>query len=551
MTERESMAYDVVIVGGGPAGLAAAIRFKQLGQEQGHEVSVCVLEKGSEIGAHILSGAVIDPKAIDELIPDWRDRDCPAAEVPVTENHHWILTAGKKIEFPHFLLPPFMHNEGCYTGSLGNFCRWLAGQAEMLGVEIFPGFAAAEVLFNDDGSVKGVATGDMGVRRDGTHGPAYQPGMELHAKYTFFAEGVRGHLSKQLIRHFDLAKDSQPQVYGLGIKELWDIDPAKHVPGRVIHTQGWPLTDAWGGGFLYHQANNQVALGFVTALSYSNPYLEPFQEMQRWKQHPAIREILEGGRRVSYGARAINEGGLQSVPKLTFPGGALIGCSAGFVNVPRIKGSHTAMKTGMMAAEAAFAAVKGGSEGRDELTGYEAAYQTSWVRKELETVRNAEPSVAKFGGVLGTLYSGIDLWAHHLGIKLPWTFKHHADNEKLWRKEHVHPIAYPKPDGVISFDKLSSVFLSNTNHEEDQPIHLTLKDADVPITVNLALYDAPEQRYCPAGVYEIVGREEGSPRLQINAQNCVHCKTCDIKDPTQNINWVVPEGGGGPNYPNM
>jgi electron-transferring-flavoprotein dehydrogenase len=551
MTERESMAYDVVVVGGGPAGLAAAIRFKQLGQEQGHEVSVCVLEKGSEIGAHILSGAVIDPKAIDELIPDWRERDCPAAEVPVTENHHWVLTAGKKIEFPHFLLPPFMHNEGCYTGSLGNFCRWLAGQAEMLGVEIFPGFAAAEVLFNDDGSVKGVATGDMGVRRDGTHGPAYQPGMELHAKYTFFAEGVRGHLSKQLIRHFELAKDSQPQVYGLGIKELWDIDPAKHVPGRVIHTQGWPLTDAWGGGFIYHQANNQVAIGFVTALSYKNPYLEPFQEMQRWKQHPAIRAILEGGRRVSYGARAINEGGLQSVPKLTFPGGALIGCAAGFVNVPRIKGSHTAMKTGMMAAEAAFAAVKGGSEGRDELGAYEAAYQDSWVKKELEVVRNAEPSVAKFGGVFGTLYSGIDLWAHHLGIKLPWTFKHHPDNEQLWRKEHVHPIAYPKPDGVISFDKLSSVFLSNTNHEEDQPIHLTLKDADVPITVNLALYDAPEQRYCPAGVYEIVGREEGSPRLQINAQNCVHCKTCDIKDPTQNINWVVPEGGGGPNYPNM
>ena len=551
MTERESMAYDVVIVGGGPAGLAAAIRFKQLGQEQGHEVSVCVLEKGSEIGAHILSGAVVDPKALDELIPDWRDRDCPMAQVPVTENHHWVLTKGKKIEFPHFLLPPFMNNEGCYTGSLGNLCRWLAGQAEGVGVEIFPGFAAAEVLFNDDGSVKGVATGDMGVRRDGTHGPAYQPGMELHAKYTFFAEGVRGHLSKQLIRHFELAKDSDPQVYAIGVKELWDIDPAKHVPGKVIHTQGWPLTDATGGGFLYHQANNQVALGFVTALAYKNPYLEPFQEMQRWKLHPAIREILEGGRRVSYGARAINEGGLQSVPKLTFPGGALIGCSAGFVNVPRIKGSHTAMKTGLMAAEAAFAAVKGGSEGRDELTAYTAAYEASWVRKELETVRNAEPSVAKFGAFFGTLYSGIDLWAHHLGLKLPWTFKHHPDNEQLWRKDHVHPIEYPKPDGVITFDKLSSVFLSNTNHEEDQPIHLTLKDADVPITVNLALYDAPEQRYCPAGVYEIVGREEGNPRLQINAQNCVHCKTCDIKDPTQNINWVVPEGGGGPNYPNM
>jgi electron-transferring-flavoprotein dehydrogenase len=551
MSDRESMAYDVVIVGGGPAGLAAAIRLKQLAQEQSHELSVCILEKGSEIGAHILSGAVVDPKALDELIPDWRERDCGMAQVPVTENHHWVLTEGRKIEFPHFLLPPFMHNEGCYTGSLGNLCRWMAGQAEALGVEIFPGFAAAEVLFNDDGSVKGVATGDMGVRRDGTRGANYQPGMELHAKYTFFAEGVRGHLSKQLIRQFELAKNSQPQVYGIGIKELWDIDPAKHVPGRVIHTQGWPLTDAWGGGFIYHQANNQVALGFVVALSYKNPYLEPFQEMQRWKLHPAVREILEGGRRVSYGARAINEGGFQSVPKLTFPGGALIGCSAGFLNVPRIKGSHTAMKSGMMAAEAAFAAVKGGSEGRDELTAYEAAYQDSWVRKELETVRNAEPGVAKFGGVFGTLYSGIDLWAHHLGIKLPWTFKHHADHEQLWRKEHVHPIDYPKPDGIITFDKLSSVFLSNTNHEEDQPIHLTLKDADVPIAVNLALYDAPEQRYCPAGVYEIVGRDEGNPRLQINAQNCVHCKTCDIKDPTQNINWVVPEGGGGPNYPNM
>ncbi|HET9159721.1 MAG TPA: electron transfer flavoprotein-ubiquinone oxidoreductase [Caulobacteraceae bacterium] len=544
------MPYDVVIVGGGPSGLSAAIRLKQLAAESGRELSVCVLEKGSEIGAHILSGAVIDPKALDELIPDWREQDGHPLTVPVTENHHWVLTEGKKLEFPHFLMPPFMNNKGCYTLSLGNLCRWLAGQAEALGVEIFPGFAAAEVLFNEDGSVKGVATGDMGVARDGTRKASYQPGLELHARYTFFAEGVRGHLSKQLIRMFDLAKDSQPQVYGIGIKELWDIDPAKHVPGRVIHTQGWPLTDAWGGGFLYHQANNQVALGFVTALSYKNPYLSPFDEMQRWKLHPAIREVLEGGRRVAYGARAINEGGWQSVPKLSFPGGALIGCSAGFVNVPRIKGTHTAMKTGMMAAEAAFAAIGADRQG-DVLTAYEDAYKASWVHDELYRVRNAEPGIAKFGGTLGTLYSGIDLWAHYLGLKLPWTFKHHADHEQLWRKEHAHPIAYPKPDGKITFDKLSSVFLSNTNHEEDQPIHLTLKDPSVPVTVNLPLYDEPAQRYCPAGVYEIVGQEEGEPRLQINAQNCVHCKTCDIKDPTQNIVWVTPQGGEGPVYNGM
>ncbi len=551
MSERESMPYDVVIVGGGPAGLSAAIRLKQLANEAGRELSVCVLEKGSEIGAHTLSGAVIDPKGLDELLPNWRELDCPLAETPVTENHHWVLTSDKKkVEFPHFLLPPFMHNKGCYTASLGNVCRWLAGQAEMLGVEIFPGFAAAEVLFNEDGSVKGVATGDMGVGRDGQRKDSYQPGLELHAKYTFFAEGVRGHLSKQIIRHFELAKNSQPQVYGIGIKELWDVDPVKHVPGRVIHTQGWPLNDAWGGGFIYHQANNQVAIGFVVALSYKNPYLSPFDEMQRWKLHPEIRELLEGGRRVAYGARAINEGGYQAVPKLAFPGGALIGCSAGFVNVPRIKGTHTAMKTGMMAAEAAFAAVLADRQ-HDELTAYQAAYDTSWVRDELYQVRNIEPSVAKFGGTLGTLYSGVDLWAHNLGIKLPWTFKHHPDHAQLWRKEHVHPIDYPKPDGKITFDKLSSVFLSNTNHEEDQPIHLTLKDPAVPTRINLPLYDEPAQRYCPAGVYEIVGREEGEPRLQINAQNCVHCKTCDIKDPTQNINWVVPEGGGGPNYPNM
>ena len=542
------MAYDVVIVGAGPAGLAAAIRLKQLAADAGREITVCVLEKGSEVGAHILSGAVIDPIALDELIPDWRDRDCPLT-VPVTENHHWFLTERGKIAMPHIFTPSFMHNKGTYTGSLGNLCRWLGAQAEELGVEIFPGFAAAEVLFHEDGRVKGVATGDMGIARDGTRKPDYQPGMELHAAYTFFAEGARGSLTKEVKRQFDLERDCQPQVYGLGIKELWDIDPAKHVPGRVIHTQGWPLGSEVGGGFLYHQANGQVALGFVVGLGYRNPYLSPFQEFQRWKQHPAIRPILEGGKRVSYGARAINEGGWQAVPKLAFPGGALIGCSAGFVNVPRIKGSHTAMKSGMLAAEAAFAALGEGRSG-DELSAYQPAVEASWIATELKKVRNAEPAVAKAGPLVGTIWAGVDMWMRQLHIGLPYTLKHHRDCATLWRKDMVKPIDYPKPDGVISFDRLSSVFLSNTNHEEDQPIHLTLKDASVPVDVNLALYDAPEQRYCPAGVYEIV-EEAGAPRLQINAQNCVHCKTCDIKDPTQNINWVVPEGGGGPNYPNM
>ena len=550
MTTREAMPYDLVIVGGGPAGLSAAIRAKQVAAGRGAEISVCVLEKGSEIGAHILSGAVVDPRALDELIPDWREQGCPMAEVPVTENHHWVLTKGRKTEFPHALMPSFMNNEGTYTGSLGNLCRWLAGQAEGLGVEIFPGCAAAEVLFNDDGSVKGVATGDMGVQRDGSHGPNYQPGLELHAKYTFFAEGVRGHLTKQLIHRFDLRANSQPQTYGIGIKELWDIKPENHVPGRVIHTQGWPLTDAWGGGFLYHQANNQVALGFVVALSYRNPHLSPFEEMQRWKTHPEIRKILEGGRRVSYGARAINEGGWQAVPKLVMPGAALIGCSAGFVNVPRIKGTHTAMKTGMMAAEAAVDAIAANRVG-DELSAYAAAYEQSWVYEELRGVRNTEPLVAKLGGTVGTALAGITMWAEHLGLRMPFTMKHEPDHTKLWRKEHCWPIEYPKPDGVFSFDRLSSVFLSNTNHEEDQPVHLQLKDPTVPVRINLPLYDEPAQRYCPAGVYEIVGADVGEPRLQINAQNCVHCKTCDIKDPTQNINWVTPEGGGGPNYPNM
>ena len=549
MSERESMAYDVVIVGGGPAGLSAAIRLKQLAAEAGRELSVCILEKGSEIGAHILSGAVIDPKALNELIPNWKDKGAPLT-VPVTENHHWALTQGGKLAFPHWALPPFMNNKGTYTLSLGNLCRWLAGQAEELGVEIFPGFPAAEILFNDDGSVKGVATGDVGIARDGSHRPDYQPGMELHARYTFFAEGARGHLTKRLTELFNLREESGPQVFGIGIKELWDIPAERHKPGRVIDTQGWPLKDAWGGGFLYHQENNQVALGFVVALDYSNPYLSPFEEMQRWKTHPAIRAEIEGGRRVSYGARALNEGGYQAIPKLVFPGGALIGCSAGFVNVPRIKGTHTAMKSAMLAAEAAFDAVIADRSG-DVLEAYPAALHKSWIVKELKIVRNAQPAVAHWGGALGTLYAGVDMWLGQLGISLPWTLRHKPDNASLKRKDAVKPIDYPKPDGVLTFDRLSSVFISNTNHEEDQPVHLTLKDADIPTAINLPVYAGPERLYCPAGVYEFVESGNGEPRLQINAQNCVHCKTCDIKDPTQNINWVTPEGGGGPNYPNM
>ncbi|BBD97258.1 electron transfer flavoprotein-ubiquinone oxidoreductase [Sphingobium amiense] len=550
MSERESMPYDIVIVGGGPAGLSAAIRAKQLANEVGQELAVCVLEKGSEIGAHILSGAVVDPRALDELLPEWRTGGCPLAEVPVTDNRHWFLTKSGKMSMPHLMTPGWMHNKGTYTGSLGNLCRWLAEQAEGLGVEIFPGFAAAEILYHEDGSVKGVATGDMGIDREGNRKPDYQPGLELHAKYTFFAEGARGHLTKILKRQFALDANSEPQVYGLGMKELWDIDPEKHQPGLVIHTQGWPLTDAYGGGFLYHQANGQVALGFVVGLGYRNPHLYPFEEFQRWKQHPAIRHHLEGGRRVSYGARAINEGGWQSIPTLAFPGGALIGCSAGFVNVPRIKGTHTAMKSGMLAAEAAFAAVQADRSG-DVLSDYEPAVRSSWIDSELQLVKNAEPLLAKFGNTLGTVLAGIDMWMRTLKIGLPFTMKHKPDAEKIWPKDACEKIVYPKPDGVISFDRLSSVFLSNTNHEEDQPVHLQLKDPAVPIAYNLPLYDEPAQRYCPAGVYEVVGQEEGNPRFQINAQNCVHCKTCDIKDPTQNINWVVPEGGGGPNYPNM
>jgi electron-transferring-flavoprotein dehydrogenase len=551
VSERESMPYDVVIVGAGPAGLSAAIRLKQLANEAGSELSVCILEKGSEVGAHILSGAVIDPKSLDELIPDWREQGCPLAQVPVNDNQHWVLTKAKKFNLPEFISPGFMHNKGTYTGSLGNLCRWLAEQAEGLGVEIFPGFPAAEILYNEDGSVKGVATGDMGVARDGSHKPDYAPGLELHAKYTFFGEGARGHLTKVLKPQFALDADCEPQVYGLGVKELWDIKPENHAEGRVIHTQGWPLDhNSNGGGFLYHQANGQVALGFVTWLNYRNPHTSPFQEMQKWKTHPEIAKILKGGKRVSYGARAISDGGYQSVPKLSFPGGALIGDSAGFLNVPRIKGTHTAMKSGMMAAEAAFAAVSAG-RGNDALDAYQAAYDDSWVKKELSVVRNVLPLVEKWGDLAGTIFAGMTMWLETLKIKVPFTMKHHPDNTTLYRADIMPKPDYPKPDGVLTFDRLSSVFISNTNHEEDQPVHLQLKDPSIPVEYNLPIYDEPAQRYCPAGVYEIVGQDVGDPKFVINAQNCVHCKTCDIKDPTQNINWVTPEGGGGPNYPNM
>jgi electron-transferring-flavoprotein dehydrogenase len=546
---RESMEFDVVIVGAGPSGLSAAIRLKQINAD----LNIVVVEKGSEVGAHILSGAVIDPAGLDKLIPDWReDPDC-SLKTEVKDDRFYWMTAGGAIKLPNFMMPPLMNNHHCYIGSLGNVCRWLARKAEALGVEIYPGFAAAEVLYDENGKVKGIATGDMGIAKDGSLKDSFTRGMELLGKYTLFAEGARGSLTKQLIAKFALDAKSEPPKFGIGLKEVWQIDPAKHQKGMIQHSFGWPLDMKTGGGsFLYHYDDNLVAVGFVVHLNYDDPYLSPFDEFQRFKTHPSIRGTFEGGKRLAYGARAITEGGYQSVPRLSFPGGALIGCAAGFVNVPRIKGVHNAVGTGMLAAEHVAAALAAG-RANDELVEYENAWRSSSVGKDLFLVRNVKPLWSKFGTVLGVALGGFDMWCNTLfGVSLFGTQSHTKPDRATLDPAKSHaPKNYPKPDGKISFDKLSSVFLSNTNHEEDQPVHLTLKDADIPTAINLPVYAGPEQRYCPAGVYEFVQSENGEPRLQINAQNCVHCKTCDIKDPTQNINWVTPEGGGGPNYPNM
>ena len=542
--ERESMEFDVVIVGGGPSGLAAAIRLKQLAAASNSDVSVCVLEKASEIGGHILSGAVIEPRALEELFPDWKDRGTPLKTL-ASDDRFLFLSEKRSFRLP---TPPQMHNKGNYIASLGNVCRWLAEQAEELEVEVYPGFAAAEVLYDESGAVKGVATGDMGLKADGTQGPAFERGIELHAHQTIFAEGCRGSLTKEVSERFELRSDAQPQVYGIGVKELWEIDSANFVSGQITHTAGWPMkSDTYGGSWMYHFEDNLVSIGFVVGLNYSNPFLSPFEEMQRFKTHPVIRDVLKGGRRVSYGARAISAGGFQSIPKLTFPGGLLVGDTAGFLNLPKIKGSHTAMKSGITAAESIYSTLEGCRNKKTEVTDYGNNLKKSWLWEELYRVRNIKPSF-HWGLFPAMLYSAIDTYLFR--GKAPWTFKHHPDHTNLKLAADCKPIDYPKPDGVLTFDKLSSVFLSNTNHQEGQPVHLTLKDSTVPARVNYQLYAGLEERYCPAGVYEYVQDDDGT-RLQINAQNCVHCKTCDIKDPTQNIHWVTPEGGGGPNYPNM
>ena len=545
--QREAMEYDVVIVGAGPAGLAAAIRLKQLSPD----VSVCLLEKGSEVGAHILSGAVVDPCALSELIPNWKEKGAPL-NTAVTDDRFYVLGPKGALRLPNFLMPPLMGNHGNYAVSLGNVCRWLATEAEALGIEIYPGFACSEVLYRDDGSVKGVVAGVMGIGKDGNRKADYQPGMELIGKYVLIAEGVRGSLAKEIIAKFNLSDGREPQKFGIGMKELWEVLPENHRRGQVTHTMGWPLgTRTGGGSFMYHLEDNIVSVGLVVHLNYANPYLNPYREFQRFKHHPLIEQVLQGGRRVAYGARAITEGGFQSVPKLFFPGGALIGCSAGFVNVPRIKGSHNAMKTGMLAAEAAFEALQGGRAG-DELSSYEEAYRKSWVFTDLKRVRNVKPMWSKLGLVGGLALGGLDMWLNQLFGAGLGTWKHgKADYATLKPASECKPIDYPKPDGVISFDRLTNLAFSGTNHEEDEPPHLKLKNPDIPITVNLPLWAEPAQRYCPAGVYEVVQEEGKGPRFQINHQNCVHCKTCDIKDPSQNIVWTVPQGGEGPNYPNM
>lgn len=553
--EREFMEFDVVIVGAGPSGLAAACRIKKQAAETGQEVSVCVVEKGSEVGAHILSGAIFEPRALEELFPDWKELGAPL-NTPVTRDDIYMLTSAEKSsKVPGLFVPKTMHNDGNYIISLGNLCRWMAQQAENLGVEVYPGFAAQEALIDENGVVTGILTGDLGVDREGNPKEGfYTPGMELRAKYTLFAEGCRGHIGKQLIKRFNLDSDADAQHYGIGIKEIWDIDPAKHEEGLVVHTAGWPLditkNENTGGSFLYHIEGNQIVVGLIVDLSYSNPHLSPFDEFQRYKHHPVIKQYLEGGKRVSYGARAICKGGLNSLPKMVFPGGALIGCDLGTLNFAKIKGSHTAMKSGMLAADAVLDALKAGRTGGDELTGYVDGFKSSWLYDELFGSRNFGPAIHKFGPLLGGAFNFVD--QNLFGGKIPMTLHDTTPDYACMKKAADAPkIAYPKPDGVISFDKLSSVFLSNTNHEEDQPVHLQLKDPSIPIEKNLPLYDEPAQRYCPAGVYEVVTADNGDKRFQINAQNCVHCKTCDIKDPSQNINWVAPEGTGGPNYPNM